>query len=234
MNHQPSPVGQVMKVLIIDDDPGVRQLVRTILERHSMEAIAVASASEAKLKIAEDQGVVDLILLDISMPGQSGMEFLADLRREGDDTPVIFLTAHHRVEERVRGLELGADDYILKPFEPSELIARIEAVDRRRNILPVITFGELRVDLAHRVVERSGRRIECSPREFEVLGALLEAKGNILSKADLLQKVWGMQQDPGTKVVEVQVARLRRKLDAGQDSMIETVLGEGYRVVPPG
>ncbi|MDA1265038.1 MAG: response regulator transcription factor, partial [Planctomycetota bacterium] len=216
-----------------DDDPGVRQLERTILERRGIEAVAVASASEAKLKLAEDSGSFDLILLDISMPGQSGWDFMADLREGGDETPVIFLTAHHRVEERVRGFELGADDYILKPFEPAELIARIEAVERRRNILPVINFGDLRVDLAHRVVERSGTRIDCSPREFEVLGALLEAKGRILSKAELLLTVWGLNDDPGTKVVEVQVARLRRKLDQGQESMIETVLGEGYRFVVP-
>ena len=222
-----------MKVLIIDDDPGVRQLVRTVLERRGFEAVPVASASEAKLKLIEDPGSLDLILLDISMPGQSGWDFMGDLRAGGDETPVIFLTAHHRVDERVKGFELGADDYVLKPFEPSELIARIEAVERRRNILPVITFGDLRVDMAHRIVERSGTRIECSPREFEVLGALLEAKGRTLSKAELLRTVWGMDDDPGTKVVEVQVARLRRKLDQGQDSMIETVLGEGYRFVLP-
>jgi len=170
------------------------------------------------------------MLLDISMPEQSGWEFLEELREAGEEIPVIFLTAHHTVEERVRGLRMGADDYVLKPFEGPELIARIEAVVRRRESLPVFTVGELRIDLGRRLVERGGERIEVSPREFDVLGELVQARGKILSKSDLLSRVWGMDFDPGTKVVEVQVARLRRKLGRNQPALIETVVGKGYRV----
>lgn len=223
-----------MKVLIIDDDPGVRRYIQRILEKSDIEGVAAAGPSEGHERLAEFQGAFDIMLLDISMPGQSGWEFLAERREAGDETPVIFLTAHHTVEERVRGLRMGADDYMLKPFEGAELVARIEAVVRRREAMPVLTVGELRIDLARRHVERGGRRVDVSPREFDVLGELVKARGKILSKSDLLERVWGIDFDPGTKVVEVQVARLRRKLGRDQPSLIETVIGEGYRLTPGG
>lgn len=220
-----------MKVLIIDDDPGVRKFLARVLDVHGWESEAVARPSEARPVLAEAD--FDAILLDVSMPGETGWEFLEAIRAEGDDTPVIFLTAHQTVEERVRGLRLGADDYVVKPFEPDELIARLEAVYRRRHSMPVLTVGPLRIDLARRVVELDGERIEISPREFEVLGELVQARGQTLSKAELLRRVWGIDFDPGTKVVEVQVARLRRKLARTGGQLIQTVIGEGYRLGDP-
>lgn len=222
-----------MKVLIIDDDPGVRRYIQRVLERSDIEGVAADGPEAARATLAEAASPFDVMLLDISMPGQSGWDFLSELREQGDETPVIFLTAHHTVQERVRGLRMGADDYVLKPFEGAELVARIEAVVRRRESLPVLTIGDLRVDLARRVVERGGERVEVSPREFDVLGELVQARGKILSKADLLKRVWDIDFDPGTKVVEVQVARLRRKLDKDDGSVIETVVGEGYRMAVP-
>ena len=222
-----------MKVLIIDDDPGVRRYIQRVLEKSEVEGVEAAGPAEGREHLAGSPGTFDVMLLDISMPGQSGWDFLSEIREAGDDTPVIFLTAHHTVEERVRGLRMGADDYILKPFEGAELVARIEAVVRRRESLPVLTVGELRVDLARRIVERGGERIEISPREFDVLGELVQARGKVISKSELLKRVWDIDFDPGTKVVEVQVARLRRKLDKEEPSLIETIVGRGYRVITP-
>lgn len=219
-----------MKVLIIDDDEGMRRYIQRVLAKQGIDGIAVGSPSEARIT-RQEHSEVDLILLDISMPGQSGWEYLQEMRDAGDETSVIFLTAHHTVEERVKGLRMGADDYILKPFETPELLARIEAVVRRRQSLPVLAVGDLRIDLARRIVERGGSRIEVTPREFAVLGELAQARGEVLSKSELLKRVWEIDFDPGTKVVEVQVARLRRKLDSGEpSSVIETVVGEGYRM----
>ncbi|MEM7516970.1 MAG: response regulator transcription factor, partial [Planctomycetota bacterium] len=155
---------------------------------------------------------------------------LEDLRASGNVTPVIFVTASEGVENRVRGLRSGADDYIIKPFSPEELIARIEAVDRRQHVLPVIQVADLSVDMGRRTAERGGTRIDISPREYDLLVALLEARGATCSRAELLDKVWGIQEDTGTNVVEVQVARLRRKIDKGQTPLIHTVTGIGYRL----
>lgn len=217
-----------MRVLIIDDDAGIRRFLERVLEVHEIQSLAVADPAEAHGLLDRDS--FDAILLDISMPGESGWDFLGAIRAKGDDTPVLFLTAHQAVEERVRGLRLGADDYIVKPFEPDELIARLQAVLRRRHTMPVFQVGALRVDLVRRVVEVEGRRVEISPREFDVLAELVQARGRSLSKAELLKNVWGIDFDPGTKVVEVQVARLRRKLGAVGGGMIRTVVGEGYRL----
>lgn len=222
-----------MRVLIIDDDPGVRRYIQRVLERSEIEPVAADGPEAGRAALAEAGTPFDVMLLDISMPGQTGWDFLSELREQGDQTPVIFLTAHHTVQERVRGLRMGADDYILKPFEGAELVARIEAVVRSRESLPVLTIGELRIDLARRVVELTGSRIDVSPREFDVLGELAMARGEVLSRADLLERVWDIRFDPGTKVVEVQIARLRRKLGREEGSVIETVVGEGYRIAMP-
>lgn len=222
-----------MRVLIIDDDPGVRRYIQRVLERSEIEPVAADGPEAGRAALAEAGTPFDVMLLDISMPGQTGWDFLSELREQGDQTPVIFLTAHHTVQERVRGLRMGADDYILKPFEGAELVARIEAVVRSRESLPVLTIGDLRIDLARRVVELAGSRIDVSPREFDVLGELAMARGEVLSRADLLERVWDIRFDPGTKVVEVQIARLRRKLGREEGAVIETVVGEGYRIAMP-
>lgn len=221
--------GPPLKLLVVDDDAKLRGLMRRGLTESGFGCEVAADAEEA-LRLLAQEGPFDLMLLDVLMPGRDGWQLLQDLRGAGDLTPVIFLTALHAVDERVRGLRLGADDYIIKPFELRELLARIEAVLRRRDSVPPLEVGDLSLDRAHRTVTRGGQRIEVSPREFEVLQALAEARGAVLSRAELLRRVWGIEFDPQTNVVEVAVARLRRKLGGAGRARIETVTGQGYRL----
>ena len=217
--------------LVVDDDPAICSLIQQILEGEGLEVRTAESAADARLLIEVSQvRPFDLMLLDVSMPGQTGWEFLESLRADGQQIPVIFLTAHQSVESRVKGLSLGADDYITKPFEPTEVVARVEAVLRRARSLPVLVMGDLTIDLARRIVARDGKRTDLSPKEFDVLVSLVDAKGGVVSKEDLLSGVWGLNLDPGTKVVEVQIARLRNKLGRREDALIETVIGQGYRI----
>jgi len=223
------------RVLIVDDDPKFRSYVAKGLLAQGLEALVAADADEALRLLDTDGGPPpDMALLDVMMPGRTGWELLEELRARGRDLPIIFVTAKHGVEDRVRGLRLGADDYILKPFEFDELIARIEAVLRRRRALPVISVADLRIDLAHRTIERAGRRIELSPKEFDLLLALIEAEGRVLSRAELLHRVWGIDFDPETNVVDTAVARLRKRLDRGAQPLIQTVVGQGYRIAAAG
>jgi two-component system copper resistance phosphate regulon response regulator CusR len=225
----------VRKLLIVDDDPKLRAFLRAGLEESGYSCEASKNAEEA-LGAIERAGRerFDLILLDVMMPGRSGWDLLQELRETGDRTPVIFLTARHEVSERVKGLQLGADDYVIKPFEFGELLARIETSLRRRRELTTIQVGDLHMDLVHRVVNRASERVELSPKEFEVLHALAENAGRVVSRTELLHTVWGIDFDPGTNLVDVQVANLRRKYDRTGPAMIETVIGEGYRLVPGG
>lgn len=216
-----------MKLLIVDDDPKVRSFLSRGLAESGLASDAAADATEAMAAMRDGAGY-DLVLLDVMMPETSGWDLLTELRRSGDRTPVIFITARHQIEERVRGLELGADDYVIKPFELPELIARIQAVVRRGRELPVLVEGDLRVDVGRRAVERGDARIDVSAREFELLRELIEHRGEVRSKRELLASVWGLDFDPGTNVVEVAVARLRGRIDRGRTPLIHTVIGGGY------
>lgn len=219
-----------MRVLIVDDDPKFRATIHRGLDENGITCHEAGSVDEAEAVLRSGL-VPDLILLDVMMPDRQGWELLTTIRDEEREVPVIFLTARHEVEERVRGLELGADDYVIKPFAFSELLARIQAVIRRRNTLPVLEVGDLRLDLAGRLVERGGKRIEMSAREFDFLRTLAEKPGVTHSRKELLSQVWGIEFDPGTNVVDVLVARLRRKLAPTGGSLIDTVVGEGYRLL---
>jgi two-component system copper resistance phosphate regulon response regulator CusR len=215
--------------LIVDDDAKFRGYIGRGLQESGLDCSSAGDTDEALELLC--RGHFDVILLDVMMPGRSGWEFLQDLRRRDQQTPVIFLTARHAVEERVKGLRLGADDYIIKPFEFSELLARIEVVLRRRP-RAALEVGDLRLDLSRRVVERGGRRIRMTPQEFDLLRVLVEARGRVLSRSELLREVWNVDFDPGTNVVQVQVARLRRKIDACGPPLIQTVVGRGYAIAP--
>jgi two-component system copper resistance phosphate regulon response regulator CusR len=222
-----------MHLLLVDDDPKFRSFMQKGLQESGMQVETAESGERAVEVLAErGLGTFDLLLLDVMLPGSTGWDVLEEMRRRGDPTPVIFLTARSAVEERVKGLRLGADDYIIKPFEFSELLARIEAV-RRRNAKPgSLAVGGLVLDLEHRAVDCRGVRIEMSPREFDLLLALARVKGRVLTRGELLEKVWGMDFDPGTNVVNVVVARLRRRLEAWAPDLIRTVVGEGYLLDP--
>lgn len=218
------------RLLLVDDDPTLRSSMRTGVTSRGYACDAAADAREARA-LLESESVYDLVLLDITLPDGSGWEVLEQLRDGGDETPVIFLTGRHAPEDRVRGLRLGADDYVTKPFEFEELLARVEAVLRRHRPPVVHAIGDVRIDFGTRRAEREGRDLELSKREFDLVAALIEADGAVLSRADLLERVWDIRVDPGTNVVDVVVSRVRRKLDHRGTHSIQTVVGEGYRVV---
>lgn len=218
------------RVLVVDDDDVVRTFVQRVCDKRGIACSGAPDGVRAAAMLAEQSEPYDVILLDINMPGESGWQFLQRLRRGGDDTPVIFLSGHKEVQDKVKGLELGADDYIGKPFAGDELLARMDAVLRRRNTVPVITISDLQVDLGRRTVRRAGEEISLSRTEFDVLHCLVEARGRVVSKKDLLERVWGIVEDPATKVVEVSVSRLRAKIDRSEPHLIETVVRRGYRL----
>jgi len=221
-----------LRVLIVDDDPAFRRLSRHALEREGIACEVVATADEARRELeAARPNPFDAVLLDIELPGTKGWELLSNLRRSGDETPVIFCTVREAVQDRVQGLSLGADDYLVKPFDYAELVARIHSVTRRRLRTQRIQVHDLSIDFQLRRVERNGQSIDLSPREFEVLWLLAQASGRPVSQKELLQRLWGIDFDPESKVVEVHVFRLRRKLERRGAPLIETVRGAGYRLM---
>lgn len=221
-----------MKVLLIDDDPDFRAYVDAALDKAGIEHASAGDGDEGLRLLRESPpDSFDLILLDVHMPGASGWDLLLSLRESGNEIPVIFLTGGETTEEKVKGLKLGADDYLVKPPDADELVARIEAVLRRRRSLGPIEFGDLRLDPSRRKVERAGQAVDLSPREYDLLQALLRGRGDLKSRAQLLSEVWDLDFDPGTNVLDVHIGRIRRKLDRHGRPLIETVRGKGYRLV---
>ena len=219
-----------LRTFLIDDDAKLRATITRGLEEHGHTCASEGDGQAGLQRLLATPGSFDVILLDVMMPGLNGWQVLEKLRAKGVDTPVIFLTARGAIEERVKGLELGADDYLPKPFAFQELLARMSAVVRNRRALPVLCKGALRLDLARRSVFVGGRRVETSPQEFDLLVVLAEEPERVFSRQELLSRVWNLEFDPGTNVVQVQIARLRRKLDNGGTSLIETQVGKGYRL----
>lgn len=217
-----------MRLLVIDDDPKFRSYISTGLRESGVECETAEDGAKALELLENSDRPFDVILLDVMMPNRDGWEVLHDLRAKGRETPVIFVTARDAVEERVKGLQLGADDYIIKPFAFVELLARVEAVVRRRKSMLPIEYGDLKLDLATRAVWRGGRAIDLSPREFDLLRVLATNHDKVMTRSELLAAVWGIHFDPETNVVDVHIARLRRKLEANARPLIQTVRGEGY------
>ncbi|MDF1838239.1 MAG: response regulator transcription factor [Planctomycetota bacterium] len=218
-----------MKILIVDDDPKLRGFLKLGLEEHDYECLEAASVSDALLAL-EGAQPPDLILLDVMLPDGEGWQVLLELRSTDKVTPVIFLTARSQVDERVRGLEMGADDYIIKPFEFRELLARIHVAMRRTPSRTTLTWGSLILDNMSNRVEHAGKWLELSPKEFALLRTLMTNSGEVVNRSQLLSDVWGFSFDPGTNVVEVGVARLRKRLSSSGPERIETVTGKGYRM----
>ncbi len=225
MNQQPS-------VLVIEDDFDVRDAVGRGLGLHGFDTQLAADAPAARAAMA--RRTPDLIVLDVGLPGQSGIEFCADLRAGGVDLPVLILSARDAVGDRVDGLSAGADDYVVKPFDLDELVLRIRALLRRaapRRDTDVVTAGGLRLDVDRHLASYEGVRFELSPREFDLLVALVRNAEIVLSRVRLLELVWGYDFDVDTNVVDVFVGYVRRKLDeVGAPRLIETVRGVGFVV----
>jgi DNA-binding response OmpR family regulator len=218
-----------MKVLVIEDDPSISAFLERGL-REAGFAVDVAANGIGGEQLARNGGY-DVVLLDLMLPQKSGLSVLHSLRAGGQHVPIICLTAKDTVHDRVAGLDAGADDYLVKPFSVAELLARIRAVLRRG--LPVantaMRIRDLKIDPAARTVERAGRRIDLSPKEYAVLEYLARNEGHILTRTMILQHVWDCRYDPQTNVVDVHINRLRRKIDDGYSyPLISTVRGAGY------
>ena len=220
---------QKLEVLVVDDDTNLRKFITAGLEDMGISIVSAANADEAEA-ILSDRPSINLMLLDVMMPGRNGWEFLKEIRNAGNKIPVIFLTARQEVNERVKGLKIGADDYIIKPFEFQELLARIEAVARRRSSSNEWAVADLKIDISERIVERAGESISTTDQEFRLLRVLVEAEGEVVSRPNLLKRVWGLDFDPGTNILEVQIARLRRKIDRCEHPLIQTVSGQGDKL----
>jgi heavy metal response regulator len=218
-----------MRILIIEDEPGVAAFIRRGL-REAGFAVDLADNGNDGCHMACAEPY-DLVILDLMLPGRDGFSVLGEMRGRSITTPVICLTARDTVDDRVRGLDLGADDYLAKPFSFAELLARIRAILRRGATLASnpIAVGDLSLDVAARQVSRAGRRIELSAREYALLEYLVRHAGQVLSRTMILEKVWDINQDPLTNVVDVHINRLRKKVDHGfAKPLVHTIRGVGY------
>ncbi|MHB8869532.1 MAG: response regulator transcription factor [Thermoleophilia bacterium] len=221
----------MMRVLVVEDEARVASFIAKGLEGAGFSVEVVGTGCEAVARTLE--GGVDIVLLDVGLPDIDGFSALAEIRVVDQATPVIMLTARGDVGSRVRGLELGADDYLPKPFDFDELLARIRARLRqpRQPEAFVLQSGDLQLDLRARRARRADRTVDLTSREFTLLEYLLRHEGQVLSRAQILNGVWGYDFDPGSNVVDVYVGYLRSKLDRdGEDSIVETVRGGGYRL----
>ena len=225
-----------MRILVVEDDERIAAFVAKGLQAEGYAVSVTGTADDAEEVLLSSGDAVDLVLLDLGLPGRSGTEVLTKLRRRGSAVPVIVLTARAEVSDRVRGLDAGANDYVTKPFAFEELLARIRAVQRTvgQPTSTELTVGDLRLDLMSKVAWRAGRRIELAPREWALLELLMRQPTRVLSRTHILSKVWQYDLDPGTNVVDVYIGYLRRKLNvAGTEPLIHTVRGAGYRLVKP-
>ena len=222
----------MLRILLAEDDRDTRQFVERGLGELGHN-VAAAENGEDVLHLALTEQF-DVIVLDRMMPELDGFSVLKRLRAGGVSAPVLMLTALGRIEDRVDGLEAGADDYLVKPFAFSELAARIQALGRRSapaSITTKLSAGEIEMDLLTREVRRGGRAILLQPREFRLLEELMRHAGEFVTRTMLLERVWDFHFDPQTKIVETHMSRLRSKLnDGGRTDPIETVRGVGYRL----
>jgi heavy metal response regulator len=217
-----------MRILVVEDEKKVASFIQRGLEAESYQ-VDVVSDGDTGLARAREGGY-DLLILDLMLPGRDGLSVLRELRDAGRQVPILLLTARAGVSDKVAGLDGGADDYLTKPFEWSELLARVRALLRRGIPAPaVLACADLRLDPATRQVTRAGRPIELTAREYALLEFFLRRPGRVLSRALIAQHVWGVSFDTFTNVIDVYVNYLRRKIDADfEPKLIHTVRGAGY------
>jgi len=219
-----------VRVLIVEDDRELAGLLQDSLRAHRIDPTTAAAFAEGLERALA--AAFDVVILDVRLPGGTGFELCAELRRRGVTTPVLMLTALDAVDDRVRGLEAGADDYLTKPFAVRELLARLTALARRRPALAPARhrIADLEVDLARRDVRRGGRPLALTAKEFALLELFVRHQGQVLDRATITAHVWDDNHDPFANVLEVLVRRLRRKVDDGfEPKLITTHRGAGYR-----
>lgn len=228
------------KILIIEDEPNIRELVLYNLQTNGYDGIAAEDGIMGITMVHREKP--DLVLLDIMLPGKSGYDICRELREEGNNTPIIMITAKTEETDKVMGLEFGADDYISKPFGIRELMARIKAVLRRFEVTSeagsgnkdtVITSGNLYINVDGHEVRVGERNVELTLKEFELLRFLVENKGHVFTRDQLLNSVWGIDYAGETRTVDVHIRHLRQKLSDGGDGeqFIETIRGKGYKII---
>ncbi|HQX59061.1 MAG TPA: heavy metal response regulator transcription factor [Burkholderiaceae bacterium] len=225
-----------MKILIVEDEPKTGSYLRQGLSEAGYVVDLLANGVDG-LHLALE-GAHDLVILDVMLPGLDGWQVLQELRRHGRETPVLFLTAKDHVEDRVKGLELGADDYLVKPFSFSELLARVRTILRRGKNNHVeatmLTVADLELDLLRRRVSRGGKRIDLTAKEFGLLELLMRRHGEVLPRSLIASQVWDMNFDSDTNVIDVAIRRLRAKMDDPfEPKLLQTVRGMGYVLEVP-
>ena len=216
-------------ILVVDDDPRITDLVRRILAYEGYSVAIASSGNDALNRTLEHPP--DLIVLDIMLPGLDGLEVARRLRAAGDNVPILMLTARDAVTDRVEGLETGADDYLVKPFAPEELLARVKALLRRKQEErhEVLRYVDVELDTGTRIAHRGAREIELSPTEYELLLLFMKRPRQVLTRDIILDRVWGIDFEGSSNVLEVYVSYLRTKLEAGgEPRLIHTVRGVGY------
>jgi DNA-binding response OmpR family regulator len=219
-----------MRVLLIEDDADIARVVASGFEELRIDVVHSGTFDDGRGRAA--MGGYDVIVLDVMLPGGSGFDLCREARHAGVATPILMLTARDAVDDRVRGLEAGADDYLAKPFAFRELVARVRALARRRPTLvpDVVCIADLEVHLGARRVRRAGRAIELTAKEFALLEFFVRRAGEVVDRAAITAHVWDENHDPFTNVLEVLVRRLRRKIDDDfEPKLIQTLRGAGYR-----
>jgi two-component system OmpR family response regulator len=219
-----------VRILYVEDDAIAREYIRRGLSEHGYTVDVACDGSEGlELAVA---GEYQLVILDVGLPALHGFDLLRELRARGRSTPVLFLSARGEVQDRVRGLNLGADDYLPKPFAFAELLARIQAIARRRHDEPgdgVLRVADLELDLRAHAARRAGRDLELTAKQFTLLEYLMRSAGQVLSHTMITERVWGHSFDPYSNVIDVHIAQLRKKIDRDfSPKLLRTVKGVGY------
>ena len=220
-----------MKILLIEDDQTLNQNISDALKAEDFNTVSLFDGSLAERTLKKE--IFDCVIMDINLPGKNGFEICKDFRQYNKNTPVIMLTAFSELDDKVKGYNCGADDYLTKPFYMRELLLRVNALIKRnvKNEVKkeIISAGDIRISLATKKVTRQGKEIELTPREFQILVKLIENKGELISKKDLIKEIWGNIVDANTNTIEVYINFLRNKVDKpfGKSS-IKTKVGYGY------
>jgi DNA-binding response OmpR family regulator len=220
---------ETLSLLLVEDEARLADSLRQGLGEEGIAVDCAASAETAEQELK--RRAYDLVVLDLRLPGKGGLELLRELRAQGNAIPVLILTARGSVEERVAGLDSGADDYLVKPFAFAELLARVRALARRRGVPPgaILKVGDLELDRVKRVARRSGRQLNLSPKEIILLELLMRHAGQVVTRGMITEVAWGSGYNEFTNLIEVFVNRLRQKIDyPGRASLIVTVRGAGY------